>query len=56
MVKNLSGLLVGEAHRYFDNFFNSVKLKKDLLMEKNYARGTASQNRKNISRTLKREL
>lgn len=49
LVKDFTRRLVGKAHRVlFDISFNSMKLQKDLLMEKVYAYGAARQNRKNI--------
>ncbi|KAJ8971485.1 hypothetical protein NQ314_000676 [Rhamnusium bicolor] len=50
VVKDLSRNLVGKNHKlYFDNFFNSVPLQKDLLADKIYACGTARKNHYRVS-------
>ena len=52
--KELSRDLVnGNHHLYFDNFFSSYKLMKDLLEDNIYANATTRSNRKDFPQELK---
>ena len=54
VVKDLSRDLVGKGHHiYFDNFFNSVQLEKDLQSDLIYACGTVRTNRKGLPADMK---
>ena len=54
VVKTLSAELQGKHHHtFFDNFFTSEKLMKDLLNDGIYACGTARKDRKGFPSTLK---
>ncbi|KAJ8932804.1 hypothetical protein NQ314_014508 [Rhamnusium bicolor] len=54
VVKDLSRDLVGKGHHiYFDNFFNSVQLQKDLQADLIYACGTVRTNRKGLPADMK---
>ena len=46
-------LVNGNHHLYFDNFFSSYKLMKDLLVDNIYATATTRSNRKDFPRELK---
>lgn len=49
VVKDLTAALAGKHHHvYFDNFFNSIDLLKDLKAQKIYACGTIRKNRKGL--------
>lgn len=53
VVKDLSRTLVGKGFNlYFDNFFNSVQLQKDLQSEKIYSCGTFRKGRKGMPQDL----
>ena len=54
VVKELSRDLVnGNHHLYFDNFFSSYKLMKDLLGDNIYATATTHSHRKDFPQELK---
>ena len=54
VVKELSRDLVnGNHHLYFDNFFSSYKLMKDMLGDNIYATATTRSNRKDFPQELK---
>lgn len=56
VVKDLTNDLIGKGYEiYFDNFFNSVSLMKDLLKCKIYACGTLRKGRKGIPQDLGNE-
>lgn len=49
VIKDLTRDLIGKCYEiYFDNYFNSVELQRDLLKEKIYACGTARKDRLGI--------
>lgn len=54
VIKDLTRDLVGKHYEvYFDNYFNSVELQRDLLKEKIYACGTARKDRVDVPNDLK---
>lgn len=54
VVKDLTRDLVGKGHHiYFDNFFNSIALQKQLQAELIYACGTVRSNRKGLPDDIK---
>ena len=54
VVKKLSRALIGgNYHVYFDNFFSSVKLFEELLVDGIYACGTFRADRKGIPKAIK---
>ncbi|XP_055918585.1 piggyBac transposable element-derived protein 4-like [Eupeodes corollae] len=53
VVKDLTQKLIGKGHHvFFDNFFNSVQLQKDLKNQTIYSCGTVRANRKNLPTDL----
>lgn len=49
VVRDLTRLLVGKGHQiYFDNYFNSVELQKDLQSDLIYSCGTVKRGRRNL--------
>lgn len=53
VVRDLTRVLIGKGHHvYFDNYFNSVDLQKDLQLDYIYSCGTVKQGRKNLPRDI----
>ena len=57
VVMSLCSTLVDQGyHVYFDNFYTSPTLLKDLLKNKTFACGTTAANRKEFPKQLKKDL